>query len=212
MNPNERDERLERLLVGLGTARADSGFERRVLHGVALRSQATPARRSPWAWAASLACAVGVGVAVHGLHRSAPERPQVAALPTLHGSVTPVPTSLSQTFRDGVAEGVPARRQRVMANANRLLPVTIRGAEPSANEAMTSFPAPPLPLTEQERLLLRIAHKADPVEMAMLDPAVRAKHDAEDVADYREFFKPPPPQPTADELVKALEMKEKGDQ
>ena len=45
-----------------------------------------------------------------------------------------------------------------------------------AVEAMhaTSYPAPPMPLTEQERLLLRLVHKDDPVELAMLDPKVRA--------------------------------------
>ena len=33
-----------------------------------------------------------------------------------------------------------------------------------------SFPAPPLPLTEQERLLLRLAHRGDPENMAILNP------------------------------------------
>jgi hypothetical protein len=53
-----------------------------------------------------------------------------------------------------------------------------------------SFPAPPMPLTEQERLLLRIAHKADPVELAMLDPMQRAARDAEENADVKKFFEP----------------------
>jgi len=33
-----------------------------------------------------------------------------------------------------------------------------------------NHPAPPMPLTEQEKLLLRIAHKGDPEELAMLNP------------------------------------------
>jgi hypothetical protein len=54
-----------------------------------------------------------------------------------------------------------------------------------------SFPAPPMPLTEQEKLLLRIVHRGDPVEMAMLDPAVRAARDAEEKADVARFFERP---------------------
>jgi hypothetical protein len=54
-----------------------------------------------------------------------------------------------------------------------------------------SYPAPPMPLTEQEKLLLRIAHKSDPVELAMLDPVVRAARDAEEKAEVKNFFEPP---------------------
>jgi hypothetical protein len=51
-----------------------------------------------------------------------------------------------------------------------------------------SHPAPPMPLTEQERLLLRIVHKDDPVEVAVLNPAWRAARDAEDQAEFQSFF------------------------
>jgi hypothetical protein len=53
-----------------------------------------------------------------------------------------------------------------------------------------SHPAPPMPLTEQERLLLRIAHKGDPVELAMLDPLRRAARDVEEQTEFQRFFKP----------------------
>jgi hypothetical protein len=45
-----------------------------------------------------------------------------------------------------------------------------------------------MPLTEQERLLLRIAHKGDPVEMAMLDPKIRAAREREEEAEVQRFF------------------------
>ena len=51
-----------------------------------------------------------------------------------------------------------------------------------------SRPAPPMPLTEQERLLLRLVHKDDPVELAMLDSKVRALQDLEDKAEFQRFF------------------------
>jgi hypothetical protein len=51
-----------------------------------------------------------------------------------------------------------------------------------------SYPAPPMPLTEQERLLLRLVHKDDPVELAMLDPKLRDLQDSEDKAEFQRFF------------------------
>ena len=48
------------------------------------------------------------------------------------------------------------------------------------------------PLTAEERDLLRIARKADPKDLATLDPAVRAKQDADDVAQFESFFYQPP--------------------
>ncbi len=54
-----------------------------------------------------------------------------------------------------------------------------------------SFPAPPMPLTEEERLLLSIAHKGDPAEMAMLEPETRAAEAAAETAAFQEFLNHP---------------------
>jgi hypothetical protein len=51
-----------------------------------------------------------------------------------------------------------------------------------------SFPAPPLPLTEQERLLLRIAHRRDPEDTAILNPAVQAAQSAKATEQFQQFF------------------------
>ena len=53
-----------------------------------------------------------------------------------------------------------------------------------------SHPAPPMPLTEQEKLLLRIAHRGDPVELAMLNHEIRAKQEEEAKAEFQRFFEP----------------------
>jgi hypothetical protein len=45
-----------------------------------------------------------------------------------------------------------------------------------------------MPLTEQERLLLRLVHKDDPVELAMLDSKVRDLQELEDKAEFQRFF------------------------
>lgn len=51
-----------------------------------------------------------------------------------------------------------------------------------------SFPAPPMPLTDEEKLLLRMVHQGDSVELAMLDPKMEALRDAEEKADFQRFF------------------------
>lgn len=54
-----------------------------------------------------------------------------------------------------------------------------------------SQPAPEMPLTNQERLLRRIAHRGDPVELAELDPAVRDADTTKEKAEFQAFFEPP---------------------
>jgi hypothetical protein len=53
-----------------------------------------------------------------------------------------------------------------------------------------SQPAPPLPLTKQERLLLYVARDGAPEELAVLDPVRRAAQDKEERAAVERFFEP----------------------
>jgi hypothetical protein len=71
----------------------------------------------------------------------------------------------------------------------RQLPAKRRHDAPAVGESQTaSFPAPPLPLTEQERLLLRFAHRGDPDSMAILNPEVRAAQTAKATEQFQQFF------------------------
>jgi hypothetical protein len=57
-------------------------------------------------------------------------------------------------------------------------------------------PAPPLPLTQQETLMMRVLrHGAREEQLAMLDPAVRARDEAQSETDFHNFFDPPVPDP-----------------
>jgi hypothetical protein len=64
-----------------------------------------------------------------------------------------------------------------------------------------SRPAPPLPLTPQEKLFLRVLRYGNATQLAELNPAVRAAHDAEETTAFKTFFPDPPPlkQPGDDE-------------
>jgi len=52
-----------------------------------------------------------------------------------------------------------------------------------------SRPAPPLPLTKEEKLLLRVVHAGGPEELAMLNPDERARREAESEAEFQQFFR-----------------------
>jgi hypothetical protein len=51
-----------------------------------------------------------------------------------------------------------------------------------------SRPAPPLPLTQEEKMLLHLMHTVGPQELAMLNSEVRAKQEAEADAEFQQFF------------------------
>jgi hypothetical protein len=54
--------------------------------------------------------------------------------------------------------------------------------------ASNSYPAPPLPLTEQEKLLLRLARRRDPGSLTLLDPDVRGAQTARATEQFQQFF------------------------
>lgn len=56
-----------------------------------------------------------------------------------------------------------------------------------------SHPAPPLPLTPQEKLFLSRLRYGNATELAELDPIVRTTHDDAAAAAFKAFFPDPPP-------------------
>ena len=56
-----------------------------------------------------------------------------------------------------------------------------------------SHPAPPLPLTPQEKLFLRMLRYGNATQIAELNPMIRAKQDADETAAFKAFFPDPPP-------------------
>jgi hypothetical protein len=138
-------------------------------------------------WGAG-AVAVFAVVAMLYTMRRAPDLPQrhlaVEGTPAM-GSKGAVenggPVRLSGTERQDVRERVGVSRVR-RASAR-----VVDDSDSIALRA-ANHPAPPMPLTEQERLLLRVVHQGDPVELAMLDPVQRAARNAEEQTEFQRFF------------------------
>lgn len=176
----DADGTIERLLSGLRDARPPAGIERRILEaldGMEVREASAPT--SFWRPAMALLLAgvviVMVALAVHQ-HRPAP------------GDVT---------NRSTVADVPPATRPELVTREASTLPrrmtarVTVKHPHdvPAVGETQAaSFPAPPMPLTEQEKLLLRVAHRGDAENMAILNPDVRAAQTAKATEQFQQFF------------------------
>jgi hypothetical protein len=202
------DEAIERVLAGLRDVEAPVGMERRILDGLEERA----ARRAGAGWRSfgSFGRGVPVGYAVCGVvgvilfalaipavrrFGQGPVQSRMGA--TALKPVAGMPSAVAIKDKEPVLH-LPGLRFAKSADAGEGQFVrgddSARDSEDGLAESemrAASFPAPPMPLTEQERLLLRLAHRNDPVELAMLDPKLRELQDAQEKAEFQRFFARP---------------------
>jgi hypothetical protein len=211
------EEAIEKVLAGLRNPDAPVGMERRILQ--ALQDRTAVRSRSGWrrfrptwlvapahpaavrsvAWGIALAGVFAVALAVPAIRRlghllvpanapakmiSAPVASLPPAAPEIAAKSAQLPSPPGVRL---MKTAIP--KQRVNAQRAR---VVVSESDSVAVDEMhaASHPAPPMPLTDQEKLLLRIAHKGDPVEFAELDPVQRAARYAEEKAEVQRFFVP----------------------
>jgi hypothetical protein len=204
------EEAIDRVLAGLRDADPPAGMERRILDR--LKERETERSRSEWrpiwlvtpvSWAVGRPVACGVALA--GVlavvwtitvvrrpgHVPVQSRVSVAPVESVHANNSEAIEKSAQVSR---------REPRVRSVGKMNVRKVSSGAGAGVNEdsdslALQEFraasqPAPPLPLTEQEKLLLRIAHRGAPEELAALNPSLRAERDAEEKAEVQRFFEP----------------------
>jgi hypothetical protein len=223
---NNSGEAIEKVLAGLRDADAPAGMERRILAG--LEERAAPRSRSGWrqllpVWViapagpvavGSLVCgAVVAGVFVIAFAIPAIRRSGQTAEQGTRNSVVVGATALAaseaapESARSSLRPGGRVTGQREVERSATGAEAVGEGDSAALEEMhAASYPAPPMPLTEQERLLLRLVHKDDPVELAMLDPKLRALQDSEDKAEFQRFFgrstkQTTPEQPTTESVA-----------
>jgi hypothetical protein len=205
------EEAIEKVLAGLRDTEALAGMEGRILNE--LEERAAARSRSGWrgllpVWlfaparpvaVGSVACGVAfagifvVALAIPAIRRLGPAPVQARR------SSAPVGSPVLGAPEAAAKSSQPASLRFGVRSAGKIKSEEGRNAESAAagvdSDAVAleemhaaSRPAPPMPLTEQERLLLRLVHKDDPVELAMLDSKMRALQDSEDKAEFQRFF------------------------
>jgi hypothetical protein len=119
-----------------------------------------------------------------GASPCAPSQGPAHGAPIILSAARPrVPHSSRGLLRDEWEEG------RTSASAAHLIPASFA----------PSHPAPPAPLTAQERALVQLVRTATPAELAALNPAAQQKADAEREAAFQKFFAPSPERVALDE-------------
>lgn len=173
------DETIKILLAGIRDAEPPSGMQSRILQAVELHP-VSPGLLESWGLRPSGAlvfvCAAvlmaGLAVAIRVYqprHRSANVVRQVT-----HADVRP--GARPETTVVKATAGL--RRKAPRASATR----------PGEETQLASYPAPALPLTEQERLLLRLAHRHDVQSAAILNRDLEAAASAEAAKQFQQFF------------------------
>ncbi|AFL90284.1 hypothetical protein Terro_4077 [Terriglobus roseus DSM 18391] len=187
---NDIDKNLERVLRGLREVAPDASLEVRIAQALReAQPEATSVRWfGDWSHALRLAgavavCAVLVAIVMRPSHERRTSKVAHHAPLVEPMIATQPPARVAVVIKR--REGAPSRR---------LVPdVTIPHDTANATAQPQSFPAPPLPLTEQERLLIRLAHRDDPVQLARLGPGPRDDRYQAEKDQVSEFFKPAPP-------------------
>jgi hypothetical protein len=207
MNPDHNpDHIIDRVLQGLRDAKPPLGMDRRILNireaegslkGVipseAKRSRGTPAfqnairagllRWIPVATAAAFFVAAIIVFATR--HHKHPDTVSIAS--PIHQATPPTPAPSAFT-----AQPIQAHHT-IPAHAKQISTQIETPSQPTqdANDAQLSHPAPPIPPTEQERLLLRYARRGNTNDLAQISNEKRADRDQKDAADFQAFFTPP---------------------
>jgi hypothetical protein len=171
----DADETIDRLMAGLRDAEPSPGMERRILEAM----EAHHAMPSAWflrpSVAASLVCAAALAASLIVVTRvNQPSHTPANAADV--GQHTP-PAA--------VAHNAPIEPRRPAARVTARRPRDL----PAVRDAQAGgFPAPPLALTEQERMLLRVAHRDDAKNKALLNPDLQAAQSAKNTEQFQHFF------------------------
>ena len=206
------DDAIDQTLAALKRPAPPEGMEARILQRLQRYTPAAPFRwrdlltgsalaAAWWRGALSGAATVmllagAVLLAQHGLRSKPQYTPLAAGNNSAARALAPAALPVSASSQPAPANGSHANPCATQLRAARAVPVYRAQTLPSASFA-PSRPAPVLPLTAQERALVRLVKTADPRLLASLEPETQARVEAQEAEDFNKFFAPPPapPQP-----------------
>ena len=202
---NDNNARIDQVLQRLRKAEPAEGLEQRVLCAIQEQAPgATHTRRAgirqvfPLAsrWSAIAAAVLAGTLLFWSVNRPTrhqeirrdraglAHRPEPAIKPPPPVHLAAIPT-------------IPRPQSSASANPSATLPPKGSGQGRTRQAdvffSLANHPAPEAPLTDEERLLLRIAHRGAPEQFAVLNPDARDAQAKSDRADFQRFFGPPPP-------------------
>ena len=208
------DDAIDKTLAALKSAAPPQGMDARILQ----RLQQQPAPAAPFCWrdlltrsalaavwwrgalSGAAAAMLLVGALLLAQHTLRTKQPAVSQHAPAH-ALTPValPVTASAPASAGCPTHAQIHRAWVGSTTGETIQAPVHRAQTLSSASFApSHPAPELPLTAQERALVRLVQTADPRLLASLEPETQAKVDAQEADNYNKFFAPPPPPPTTD--------------
>jgi len=205
------EDAIEKVLAGLRDADAPAGMERRIHEAVENRASARSRRgwrkwKSIWLlrpaplvagrpviYGVALAAVFTFVLAISTIHRheDSPAQAKItpaAKTPTSRETLLPAP-SVVVAKDTQLSAPVPSRaRSKRKINVRRAGLAPDRDSVAQREMRAASRPAPPLPLTEQEKLLVQFVQTHSRQELAAVNPMKWAAHDAEEKAEFDNFF------------------------
>ncbi|HEX4154065.1 MAG TPA: hypothetical protein VHY48_00500 [Acidobacteriaceae bacterium] len=187
------DEAIDKVLAGLRNAEPAPGIEHRALEAARNRQMARPPRRMtlmPALCGVALAALIVAALAVRMSHRRVPQSlTNRAPLNAVHPAA---PQPLLSSARVPALRPEAQRMQRAESRPRSTSARLVAGDDPDAlalrEMRAPSHPAPPMPLTAQEKVLREIARAPDPQQVVLLDPVLRERQEAAANADFQRFL------------------------
>ena len=202
------DEAIERVLAGLRDAESPEGMNRRILD--AMRDCASEKRKRSPLWLATRPSLIGArtwAIAAAGTvvvaslicwttlrsHRIGHDSATVKSQEIPENILAPKTQATAVQAVQPIPQS-PTGESRHKTNPPR----PVLQEDPTVQHEMVAenHPAPEAPLTEEERLLLRFAHRADPQQLEAFNPAQKsasppwAAKEKEEKAEFQRFFEP----------------------
>ncbi|MDE1178669.1 MAG: hypothetical protein PW789_19005 [Edaphobacter sp.] len=200
MNPENNMNPVDKILGAMRDAEPSAGMEARILQTLDTRSrdgyrehEQRPSLLARLRWVPVAALAV-LAVAVV-VNRSAHRDDQTSAT-TTHRSAAATPRSgsvIAPQTTAALPAAVSAPRRRMPAVKADAAQVQAAAEQMKDASVAVSHPAPPIPVTAQERLLLRYARGGHTDDLAQISNERRAAEDEQEKTAFQAFFKPPPP-------------------
>jgi hypothetical protein len=201
--PDQPDNAIDKVLAALRDAPPPEGMDARIAQRLDQHAQHTQTRpTSHWralltgqslaaAWfrgaATGAVAALLTVAAVFAFHHASTPAPQQAAMsPNRNPAITPVSVSPRNTTPYPCAHPAAFKLATAAKPHAAEIPWTVDIAENTA----PSRPAPVMPLTAQERQLVRLVRASNPNELAAISHETHAKQ--QDAAEDSKFFIPPP--------------------
>jgi hypothetical protein len=218
---DEYGDALDKILAAARNAAPPEGMEARITDRL-LQRQATAPPASPFRWRDAFANSARTGEWWRGTISGAAAVLLMTATFLLAGRLLQtrpdrIPMARNSTDRSVATAGtyvttspygIPASEARAqpcadptMLRAANVVPTYSTdglGYETHLESEAPSQLAPPLPLTAQERAMIRLVQTASPRQLATLNPEEYANLEAQSALKFEKYFAPPAPPSTAD--------------